>query len=167
MKKELGWVAVLSVVAALVGCGDDEEEATVPDPAELACDEVDEAGEHIEASTERDDSAPEIELGGEPYTVALSDTEPTYVRIEISEDTPALLLLGTEDAVAALYHEDDEEELVSAGPAEQCADEIPEHFDIDFHEAGTYYVELAPSASSTVWLLLARADGHAEDGQHH
>jgi hypothetical protein len=164
MKNELRWVAVLAVVAALAGCGDDEEEAAVPDPAELACEEVDEAGESIEASTERDESAPEIELGGEPFAVALSDTEPTYVRVDITEDTPALLLLGTEDAVAALYHEDDEEELVSAGPVEQCADEIPEHFDIDFHEAGTYYIELAPSASSTLWLLLSGAEGHGDDG---
>jgi hypothetical protein len=167
MKNELRWLAVLFVVAALVGCSDDEEEATVPDPAELACDEVDEVGEGIDASTARDVNTPEIELGGEPYTVALSDTEPTYVRVEISEDTPALLLLGTEDTVAALYHEDDEEELVSAGPVEQCADEIPEHFDVDFHEAGTYYIELAPSASSTLWLLLSGAEGHGDEGHDH
>jgi hypothetical protein len=167
MKNALRWAVVVAAVAALTGCGDDPEEAAAPDPAELACDEVDEAGESIEGSTERDESAPEIELGGEPYTVALSGSEPTYVRVEVSEDTPALLLLGTEDAVAALYHEDDEEELLSAGPAEHCADEIPEHFDVDFHESGTYYLELAPSASSTVWLLLSGAAGHADEGHDH
>jgi hypothetical protein len=167
MRIELRWMAALTIAMALAGCGDDTQESAVADPAELACDEVDEAGDSIEASSQRDDSAPEIELGGEPYTVTLSDTEPTYVRVEITEDTAALLLLGTEDAVAALYHEDEEEDLESAGPAEHCADDIPEHFDIDFHEAGTYYVELAPSASSTVWLLLSDAAGHGPEEHEH
>lgn len=168
MKIERPWIAVLALAGALMGCGsEDDEEEGRPDPAELACEEIDEVGETIEAPTTRDDRAPEIELSGEPQTVTLSETEPTYVRIEIAEDTAAILLLGTEDAVAGLYHGDEEEELVSAGPVEHCAEDIPEHFDVDFHEAGTYYLELAPSAASTLWLLLSEAAGHADEDSEH
>jgi hypothetical protein len=161
MRMELCGITALAVASVLVGCGDDDGD--VPDPTAAACDEIDEAGDRIEAATARDDDAPRIELGGEPFTVALSDVEPTYVRIDIAEESAAVLLLGAEDAVSALYHGDEEEELVPAGPVEHCADDIPEHFDVDFHEAGTYFLELAPSAASTLWLVLADATGHGHE----
>lgn len=167
MRSAPRWVLALAfAVAIAAGCGSGDEHGA-GDPAELACDETTEAGTSIEAATTRDDAAPELELGGEPYTVALSETEPTYVRVEIAEDAAALLLLDTEDVVTALYHGDEEEELVAAGPVERCEEDIPEHFDVDFHESGTYYLELAPSAADTVWLLLLDAAGHGHDDPDH
>lgn len=150
----------LAFALSAVGCGGDDTQA-LPDPAELACAEVDEAGSPITASLERDETAPEIEVGAEPYAVTLSPDASTYVRIVVDADTPAILLLGAADVVTALYHEQEEEELTSAGADEFCADEIPEHFDVDLHQAGTWFVELAPSAVDEVWLLLSAAEGHA------
>lgn len=166
-KKRMVWVALAVALALGAGCGSDHaHDEGSPDPAELACEETAEEGTSLEAGSARDDSAPEIELGGEPYTVTVSDTAPTYVRVEIADHAVALLLVDAEDAVTALYHGDEEEELVSGGPVEACADDIPEHFDIDFHEAGTYYIELSPSAAGTVWLLLSDAAGHGHGHDH-
>jgi len=152
------------VLTALLGCcaacGDDGN-AEPPDPAEAACVEVDEAGHPITASSTRDDAAPEIEIGAEPYAVRVSPDDPTFVRVEVAEDTAALLLVDTTDAVAALYHGPDEEPLESAGADEFCPEEIPEHFDLDLHQPGTYFIELGPSAVPEVWLLLSGAEGHA------
>jgi hypothetical protein len=163
------WILGMALSLALgAGCGsDDEHEHHEDDPAVLACDETSEEGTSATASTTRDDSAPELELDGEPYAITVSDSEPTFVRIEIAEDTAALLLVDTEDAVSALYHEDEEEELVSAGPVDACADDLVEHFDVDFHEAGTYYLELSPSAAGTLWLLLRDAAGHGHEHDDH
>jgi hypothetical protein len=158
--------ALIGGLSIFTACNGSDDEASLPDPAELACEETDEAGSEVTAATERDETAPEVEIGGEPYTVALSADEPTYLRVEVTEDTAAILLLGTEDAVTALYHEQEEEELSSAGPDEFCADEIPEHFDVDLHEPGTYFIELAPSAQPEVWLLLLNAEGHGHDHEH-
>jgi hypothetical protein len=164
------WLPALALM--LGACGDDDHDGhdhdgaagagSEEDPAALACEERDEAGDAITAATARDDSAPEIAIDGEPRTVTLPDGEAGYVRVEIEEDTLALLLLQAENVVTGLYHGDEEEELVSAAAVDACAQDIPEHFDVDFHEAGTYYLRLGPSALPEVWLLLADAEGHAD-----
>jgi hypothetical protein len=151
----------------LASCGsddatpDDHDQTEEEDPAEHACVLGSDEGESITAGEQRGASAPEIELGHAPFTVALSEDAPSYLRIEASEDTPAVLFVSAADVVTGLYHEDDEEALDSAGPNPFCDDDIPEHFDLDLHEAGTYYLELAPSALSEVWIMLVEAEGHA------
>jgi hypothetical protein len=175
----LCWLAASILTFAVAACGDDHDHHDSDDhdhdhdgaagagggddPAVLACAERDEAGESLTASSAPDESAPALEIDGEPRTVALPDGEAGYVRVEIGEDTFALLLLEAENVVTGLYHGDEEEELISAGPVDPCADDIPEHFDVDFHEAGTYYVRLGPSALPEVWLVLADGAGHGDD----
>lgn len=155
---------LLTAAVASSACGGDDAHEPA-DPAQLACDETDEAGTEIAASTARDETAPEIEIGAEPYAVALSASDRTYVRIEADEDTEAILLLGAEHVVTALYHEDAEEEIASAGANASCPDEIPEHYDLELHEPGTYFIELAPSAVDSVWLLLSGAAGHGHSDE--
>ena len=145
------------LVSTLFGCASEE---AVEDPEAHACEHVTEAGTAVTAAADTA-SAPGISVGEEPYTVALVDGAAGYVSIEISEDTPALLFLGTAGVASNLWHGDEEEGLPEGAPSEACADDIPEHFDLDFHEAGTYYLELGPAAVTDVWLLLTSAEGHA------
>jgi hypothetical protein len=157
---------ILSLFALmpLLACADDDPtpDAEHEDPAEHACERTAEAGRKLMAGTARDDSAPRIELGDEPVTVELaSSDEPSYVRVEVDEDTPALLFTSAENVLTGLFHEDDEEEIDAAGANEFCEDDIPEHFDLDLHEPGTYYLQLGPSALDEVWILLTAAEGHA------
>lgn len=148
--------------AMLTACGDDESEPNAgEDPAEHACEHVTEEATELTAGEARDETAPRVELGEEPYSIALDDSEPRYVRFEIDEHAEAILFASAEDVVTGLYHEDDEESLESAGANEHCEDEIPEHFDLDLHEAGTYYLRLGPSALADVWVMLTEAGGHA------
>lgn len=155
---------VFSMLALLplLACGDDgpETEAEHEDPAEHACEHAGEEGERLRASSERDDSAPEIALGDEPFTIELTGDEPGYVRVEVDEDTPVLLFASAENVVTGLFHEDQEEAIDAAGPNEFCEDDIPEHFDLDLHEPGTYYLQLGPSVLDEAWILLTEAEGH-------
>jgi hypothetical protein len=152
------------LLALLVACGDDDGDAHShgdQDPAEHACEHAMESGTELEGSAERDDSAPRIELGDEPYTITLAQDAARYVRLEIEEDTAVILFANEEDVVTGLYHEDEEESLVSAGANDHCEDEIPEHFDLDLQEAGTYYLALGPSTLSEAWIMVTEAEGHA------
>lgn len=152
----------LLALATLLACGDDDLASEAKeDPAEHACEQTDEAGDRVSAGADRDDSAPRIELGDEPVTVELAGDEPRYLRVEVDEDTPVLLFASAENVVTGLFHGDEEEEIDAAGPNELCEQDIPEHFDLDLHEPGTYYLQLGPSALDKVWILLVGAEGHA------
>lgn len=144
---------------ALLGCSSGEE---AEDPEVHACEHVGEAGTAVTAGADTA-SAPAIAVGQEPYTVTLVDGAAGYVSVEVTEDTPALLFVGTADVAANLWHGDEEEGLPEPSPNELCAEDIPEHFDLDFHEAGTYYLTFGPAAVSEVWLMLSSAEGHAHE----
>ncbi|MCK6529513.1 hypothetical protein L6R50_18825 [Myxococcota bacterium] len=143
---------------ALAGC-----EPEVEDPAAHACEHVSEAGTAVTASDVMDANTPEIVLGEEPHTVTLAAATPGYVRVEIEGDTAALLFAGTADVVQGLFHGTEEESLPEPSPNDLCAEDIPEHYDLDFHEAGSYYLELLSAQGGDVWLLLSSAEGHGHE----
>ena len=163
MRSQSAVSCLIFALAPMLACGDDESkpEAEHEDPAEHACEHTSESGDSVSAGAERDSTAPRIGIGDEPFTVALRDGEPGYVRIEVDEDTPVLLFASAENVVTGLYHEEDEEEIEGAGANEFCDDDIPEHFDLDLHEPGTYYLQLGPSALDEVWILVTEAEGHS------
>jgi len=163
MQSQPAALCLICALAPVLACGDNDPkpDAEHEDPAEHACEHTGESGDAVSAGAERDASAPEIELGDDPYTVALRDGEPGYVRIEVDEDTPVLLFASAANVVTSLYHEDEEEEIDGAGANEFCDDDIPEHFDLDLHEPGTYYLQLGPSALDEVWILVTEAEGHS------
>ena len=150
---------LLPALFALTACTPADE---VEDPEAHACEHVTEGGTAITAGADTA-SAPGISVGDEPYVVTLVDSAAGYLSIEIAEDTAALLFLGTANVAATLWHGEEDEGLPEPAPNERCAEDIPEHFDLDFHEAGTYYLELGPAAVPDVWLYLSIADGHAHE----
>jgi hypothetical protein len=160
------WVALLIVAA--VGCGDDGtsmdaagDTSAEPEPAELACMEVEEAGTPIAAGEMRDSSAPEVTIGAEPYLVSLPVAGTGYLRVVTdAPEEPAILFFQTSGVLTDIYDDEDTAlGVTSAGENPFCAAAIPEHFDLDFEVAGTHYIEL--TAASETWLLISGAEGHA------
>lgn len=139
-----------------------EAEVAAEDPIEHACEQAATAGDALDSSATMDDSTALLPIDSEPYTVALIDGTPSYVAVEVSEDTATLLFVGTADVVTGLYNGAEEVELPASEGVDVCPDDIPEHFDLDFHTAGTWYIQLGPAAITEVWLLLSTAEGHEE-----
>ncbi|MFN7147370.1 MAG: hypothetical protein ACK4YP_26615 [Myxococcota bacterium] len=150
---------LLALALPLVACTPTPEKE---DPEAHACEHVTEAGTTVVAGADPA-SAGAIAIGEEPYTVTLVEGAAGYVAIEVDEDTPALLFLGTADVAASLWHGEEEVGLSSPAPNDLCPDDIPEHYDLDLHEAGTWLLELGPAAVSDVWLLLSSAEGHGHE----
>lgn len=141
---------MIALLISLFACSGETPE----DPEAHACEVIDEAGTAITAAAAMDATAPSITPGETPYTVTLVESAPGYVAIEVAEDTPALLFMGTADVAADLYLPDGTAMgLPDPAPVEACT-EIPEHYDLDLHETGTWYLELGPAAVAEVWLLL-------------
>ncbi len=148
---------ILVLTSLLLACAAEEESIE-----EHACEHATEAGGALTAGATRED-APELPLDGEPYTVTLVDGASGFLAVPVTGDTAALLFAGTADVVTGFYEGDTAVTLPEAAPIEDCADDIPAHYDLDFHEAGTWYLEVGPAAVSEVWLLLGEgAHGHEE-----
>ena len=148
---------------SFAACGGDDH-ADDPDPAMLACDEVGETPTDVTAASARDATAPEIAFSGEPVQVALPSGASGFVRVVTDEpEELGILLFDQTDALAAIWHEDASTMPVSAGEDPFCPDEIPEHFDVDFEEPGTYYLELGPTSTDSVWMILSGAAGHGHE----
>ncbi len=150
---------LVALALMLSGCTSTEKEE---DPAAHACEQVAEAGTAVAAGADPA-AAGAITIGEAPFTVTLVDSAPGYVSVEVTGDTAALLFLDTADVAASLWHGDEEVGLPDPAPNELCPDEIPEHYDLDFHEAGTWTLELGPAAVPDVWLLLISAEGHGHE----
>jgi hypothetical protein len=151
----IAWTAVL-----LGACGDPEsEQLAEEDPAEHACEHVGQAGTPIQGADTRSADAPEIAQAETPYEVALSRSAPVYVRLVGPAD--GLLFSNPSQIVNGLYFESSTAtELPEGAPNEFCPSDVPEHFDLALEQAGNYYLELAPSAVASVWLLHTSAEGH-------
>lgn len=149
----------LTLTLTLAGCGDDHDDE--PDPAMLACDELGESPREVTAADAREATAPQIAFDGEPVRVSLPAGAAGYVRVVTDEpEELGILLFDQTDALAAIWFEDTSMAPISAGENPFCPDEIREHFDVDFEEQGTYYLELGPTASDSVWMILSGAEGH-------
>jgi hypothetical protein len=143
----------------LAACGGDDD-PPAEDPEMHACEEASTAGSAITASAVRDDTAPVVEIAETPFMAELPDGAAGYVRLDIAGDTAALLFTQETGVLAGLFHEDAEETLGEGEPNELCPEDLPEHFDVDFHEAGTWYLELGPTGTNQAWFLLTTAEGH-------
>ena len=143
-------------LAALTACGKE----TAEDPAQHACEHVTEADATLPAAADGE-SAPA--LGEDVATVVtLTDGAAGYVSITVEADEALLLFADTADVVTGLWDPSDADILPEGGPNELCAEDLPEHFDLDL-TAGTYLLELGPAAVSEVWLMLTPAEGHGHD----
>lgn len=161
---------LLLPVLGLVACGDAAEEtggdtAAGYDPAAHACEHVSEAGTAVQAAdTLEDDASAVIEVGEEPWSISVSAGGATYVQFEVDEPLEALLFLDTEDVLQTVYHGSDEHAPATPSAVEDCPDDLPEHYHLDLHEAGTWHLEFGPSAAEAIWVMLLTAEGHEE---HH
>ncbi|MFW5926281.1 MAG: hypothetical protein ACOCV4_08955 [Myxococcota bacterium] len=151
-------------VLALPACGDGAEmEEHEEDPAEHACEEAAEAGAPLTAGADMA-GAPTVQIGDEPYLVQLPAGSSGFVKLET--DAPGeevILFFQTTDVLAEVYDAAGEPlGIPSAGPNAQCPEDLPEHFDVDLTEAGTYFLELGPTATDEAWLLVSDAAGHVD-----
>jgi hypothetical protein len=152
----------MSLIAFLLACGK-ADTAEAEDPEAHACETVG-AGGALTAGAAPDDTAPALPIGEAGYVVTLVDGAPGYLKVDVAEpETAALLFLDTADVVTGLWFEATEETLPAGAPNDQCATEIPEHFDLDFHEAGTWYIQVGPAAVTEAWMLLHDAAGHVHE----
>lgn len=153
------WIALMApALVWAAGCGTEEE---AEDPAAHACEQVAEAASELTASMSPDETAPELGMDGEPVRIALPPASAGYVRVVT--DAPeelGILFFDRTEVLGAILHEGGSLPLTSAGANGFCPDEIPEHFDVDFEEAGTYFLELGPTATDEVWMILSDAGGH-------
>jgi hypothetical protein len=146
----------LLLSSMLVACTGGEEEES---PEAHACEVVGDAGAAVIAAEDRA-AAPAIEVGEAPYTVTLVSGAAAYVAVEVTEETEALLFAGEADIVTSLFLDDVEQTLPAPAPNELCAEDIPEHFDLDL-TPGTWNIGVGPAGATEVWLLLHSAEGHA------
>jgi hypothetical protein len=161
MKHEAMLIGMLALGPGAMGCGsDDTSTPAEEDPAEHACEHVGEAGTAITAGADRA-SATEITHSAEPYTVTLVAGAPSFLKTPGGED--GLLFTKATGVVTGLYFEQEtNSQLAAPEPNSFCPSDIPEHFDLELEAApGTWYIELAPSASPDVWIALVEAAGHA------
>jgi hypothetical protein len=156
MRKWL-WICALAMPA----CGsDDHGNGHDEDPAQHACEQVNELGTAVTAGDTRA-NAPLIAPSEQPYTVTLVAGESSF--LQISGGTDAVLFSKATGAVIGLFHEQSVDNLLpSPLPNQSCPTEIPEHFDLALDQGGSYYLELAPAAISSIWLALTDAGGHAD-----
>ena len=158
---------VLAGLLALTACKDAGSGDThgEEDPSEHACESIADAGTAVTAAADLA-SAPEIEASESPYTITLADngdgTYGGFVGIHVHEDGDNLLFAGTADVVTGLYEDGAASTLAEGGPNSFCEADIPEHWDLEL-TAGDWQLELGPSATDTVWIMLL-AEGH--DHEH-
>jgi hypothetical protein len=154
--RKLLWICALTIPA----CGDDHDHEHEEDPAQHACEQVNEPGSSITAGDTRA-NAPLIAPAEQPYTVELVTGQSSF--LQIAGGTDALLFSKATGAVVGLFHEQSaDNSLPSPLPNQRCPTEIPEHFDLALDQSGSYYLELAPAAISSIWLALTDAAGHAD-----
>ncbi len=141
----------------LLACGDKADE--VEDPAAHACEELG-SGEGITASTTPEE-APALTLG-EGATVSLPAGEAGWVALSVNPGE-YLLFADTADVVTGIWLDGVELDLPTGSANEDCPTEIPEHFDLDIEEGGTYGLRLGPSVVDSVWLMLSESEGHGHE----
>lgn len=169
-------LALAGLVALAASACDDgtagpgEDGGVEVDPAEVACESV--AGvtvpivaaeDHPGSSPGLDpESVPEVLHGADPYRVTMPASGTGYLRLVTTEaDEELVLFLGSTSVLTEVYDETGAAlGVVSAGANPFCESDIPDHFDLDFRDPGTYFLELTSAAD--VWLLLSEGEGHSD-----
>jgi len=149
----------LPFLAFAFACGG-EEEHEEPDVA--ACTHIQEAASPLTASATRE-SAPAIAFGESPYEVTLDAAEKTYVAVTVAEAKHGVFYLSAADvATGKMFLGQTELALEASSANEHCAAAIPDHYHLELDAAGTYAIELSPSAVKVKLLLLEEdEDAHA------
>jgi hypothetical protein len=131
------------VATLALACNPEEEEE---DPAEQACEHAAEAGTAVTAAaTREEDASAALEPGEDPVTVTLVEGAEGWLSITSEEDQAGILFAATADVVTALYLDDSENDVLAEAAANaSCADDIPEHWDLD-RESGTWHLKLGPA----------------------
>jgi hypothetical protein len=149
-------LGVGAVALALVGCNVVEAEEL----GEHACEHVDEAGTSLDAAPSIDEAGDAlVEISGEPYSVGLDAGTPGFVRIEVLEDTPAVLFVGAAGVIQELLLWDVPVPLPEPAADGFCGDVIPEHFHLSLYP-GFWHLRLESPDAGSVWLMLAPAGAH-------
>jgi len=152
--------ALAALALPLAGC---TEETEGEDPAEHACEQVQEAGMAVTASEAADTTAPELMVADTPHTVTLPAGVPGYVRVEVGSDgADALLFTRTADLVQGLWLGTEEQTLPTGAPNAACPEDLPDHFDLSLVE-GTWYIEMLSAQGGEEWVMLTSAAGHSDE----
>lgn len=147
------------VTLLLLACTTTKEE----DPLEHACELVAQGPGTAVTAGATPEEAPNLSVGEETYTVSLVTGAVSYVGVTVAEDTAAILFVNTADVAANLWNGTEEVGLPEAAPNDFCPEDLPEHFDMDLHTAGTWYIELGPAAVADLWLMVAPAGDHVDE----
>ncbi len=133
------------------------------DPLEHACEHLAEGAGTAVTAGATPEEAPSLSVGEEAYTVSLVAGAAGYVGVTVTGDTAAILFVDTADVAANLWNGTEEVGLPEGGANDFCPESIPEHYDIDLHTAGTWYIELGPAAVADLWLMVAPAGDHTDE----
>lgn len=149
----------MTVLLMLFACTAAKEE----DPLEHACEHFAEGPGTAVSAGATPEEAPGLTIGEEAYTVSLVAGAAGYVGINVTGDTAAILFLNTADVANNLWKGTEEVGLPEAAPDDFCPDDLPEHYDLDLHTAGSWYIELGPAAVADLWLMVAPAGDHVDE----
>ncbi len=145
----------LRLLALLVpGCEPALDTASAPLPHEAACAYVGVGGLLLEAADIMQyDSLATIHVSDEPWTISLVPNETSWLRFELEEARQLWLYADQAAVITELYRYDSSLGLPQGEPVDLCVDEIPAHHHLIL-TAGTYHLELAPSETDSLWLML-------------
>jgi hypothetical protein len=145
-----------SLAALLSACGDPIDTGDVgEDLDERACAFVGVSGLTINAMTDMQaDSLATIEPSDEPWTISLPESQPGWLRFEVTETSYLRLYVDQPDVAVDLYMEDASMGLPYPVAVPGCAEDIPEHFRLNLDQPGVSHLELAPTEGMDLWLML-------------
>jgi hypothetical protein len=158
------YFTALLIVPLGISCSDDQDHPeTEVDPEAVICDHWDEARTAVDAGATTDD-APVLVPGDEPYQISLPAAGSGYRGfVTIQGPADVLLFMGQAAVASGLTSAgEDADQLPAPVPNEHCANDIPEHFDLELSE-GDFHLELGPSTVSSLVAALVHADGHAHE----
>ena len=149
------------VAGLLAGCNVMEPEGL----GEHACAHVSVPGTAVDAAPTMDEaSASVIGISDQPWTVALVAGGPGFVRIDVVEDSVAVLFAGDAGVVRGLTFCGFDFPLPDLAPNGFCSEDIPEHVHLTL-PSGVWHLELESDSVDSVWLMLAPA-AVAHDHEH-
>lgn len=137
--------AILAAMLSSLSCGDEDPEEVSID--EEACELIAGSPTAITAALDQN-SAPALATGEHVYQLTLDTAMKTYFKVEAAEPGDFAMFLSLDNVASGKYYLGAAEKSLAAGEAnENCAAAIPDHYHLELEEAGTYVIELNPSAA--------------------
>lgn len=141
-------------------CG--EEEPKEPSIDEEACALIAKTPTVITANADRA-AAPALATGENVYQITLDTAMKTYVQVVAAEPGDFAMFLSLDNVASGKYFLGAAEKTLAGGePNENCAAAIPDHYHLELEEAGTYAIELNPSAAK-VNVVIHPDEDHAHE----